>query len=88
MRIVVCFILNIPHLTKRIFHNKGFKDGNHSCYEKQADVEHAFGGVSLLRRFAIEVKLFVQACSLLNLASGLILCGDPCCCKIYGLNSE
>ena len=50
--VVVCFILYTPHLTKRRFCKKGFKDGNHSCYEKQADVEHAFGGVSLLRRFA------------------------------------
>ena len=88
MRIIVCFILYIPHLTKRRFHNKGFKDGNHSCYEKQADVEHAFGGVSLLRRFATEVKVFLQVCSLLSLASGLILCGDPCCYKIYGLNAQ
>ena len=88
MRIVVCFILYIPHLTKRSFRNKGFKDGNHSCYEKHADVEHAFGGVSLLRRFAIEVKVILQVCSLLSLASGLILCGDPRCCKIYGFNSQ
>ena len=83
----MCFILYLPHLTKKIFRNKGFKDGNHSCYEKQADVEHAFGGVSLLRRFATRVKVFLQVCSLLILASGLILCGDPFCCKIYGLNA-
>ena len=88
MRIVVCFILYIPHLTKRRFRNKGFKDGNHSCYEKQADVEHAFGGVSLLRWFATKVKVFVQARSLLSLASGIILSVDPCCYKIYGLNSQ
>ena len=88
MRVVVCFILYIPHLTKRSFRNKGFKDGNHSCYEKQADVEHAFGVVSLLRRFATEVKVFLQVCSLLILPSGIIFCRDPCCCKIYGLNAQ
>ena len=60
MRVVVCFILYIPHLTKRRFRNKGFKDENHSCYEKQYDIEHDFGGVSLLRRFAIEVKVFFK----------------------------
>jgi len=60
-------------MTKIRFCNKGFKDGNHSCYEKQADVEHAFGVVSLLRRFATEVKVFLQVCSLLSLASGLIV---------------
>ena len=84
----MCFILYITHLTKRRFCKKGFKDGNHSCYEKQADVEHAFGVVSLLRRFAIEVKVFLQVCSLLSIPSGLIFYGDPCFCKIYGLNSQ